>query len=423
MRILVYPHTMEVGGSQLNALQLAGAIRDRGHEVIVLSERGALLERVHNLGIEHIEIPLRRSRPSPWVIAKLLRLVHERSIDLVHGYEWPPVIEALFGPGMMFRTPVVGTVMSMSVASFFPHSVPLSVGTELIRRAAIGAGHQSVNLMEPPVDTEADNPSIDGRTFRAIHGVQSDEILIAMICRLVPELKLEGLLAACDAVGELSGEGFPVRLVIVGEGRARSQIAARAQEVNAAFGRTTIFLTGEIADPRPAYAAADVIVGQGGSALRGMAFGKPLIVVGEEGFSELLTPESAPLFLSQGWYGLGAGSLGSGSPALRLALARLVGSPTSRRELGVFARRLVVERFSLQRAAALQEDIYLTAMKERVAARLVIADVARSAGGMLISKIERGYRRRFGFNAVDDANARSVVADVLAGAPRAQSGK
>ena len=54
-------------------------------------------------------------------------------------------------------------------------------------------------------------------------------------------------------------------------------------------GRQVVLLTGEIADPRSAYAAADVVVGQGGSALRGMAFGKPLIVVGEEGFSELLT--------------------------------------------------------------------------------------------------------------------------------------
>ena len=49
-------------------------------------------------------------------------------------------------------------------------------------------------------------------------------------------------------------------------------------------GRQVVLLTGEIADPRPAYAAADVVVGQGGSALRGMAFGKPLVVVGEGRF-------------------------------------------------------------------------------------------------------------------------------------------
>ena len=30
---------MEIGGSQLNAAQLAGAVRDRGHEVIVIFEQ------------------------------------------------------------------------------------------------------------------------------------------------------------------------------------------------------------------------------------------------------------------------------------------------------------------------------------------------------------------------------------------------
>ena len=89
--------------------------------------------------------------------------------------------------------------------------------------------------------------------------------------------------------------------------------------MNAAVGRAIIGLTGQIDDPRPAYAAADVVVGQGGSALRGMAFGKPVVVVGEDGFSELLTSDSSPIFLQQGWYGLGPGSAGSGVPALRSA--------------------------------------------------------------------------------------------------------
>ena len=43
MKVLVYPHSMEVGGSQLNAVQVAGAVRDRGHEVIVISEPGPLV--------------------------------------------------------------------------------------------------------------------------------------------------------------------------------------------------------------------------------------------------------------------------------------------------------------------------------------------------------------------------------------------
>jgi glycosyltransferase involved in cell wall biosynthesis len=404
MRILVYPHAMEIGGSQLNAIQLAGAVRDRGHEVIVLSEPGPLVNRVRDLGLEHIEIPHNRRQPSPEVIGKLIRTVRTRRIDVVHGYEWPPVIEALFGPGIRLRTPVVGTVMSMSVVPFFPRTVPLIVGTEEIRAAAKAAGQRRVTLLEPPVDTETDHPGVDGLDFRLQHGIRPDEVLVAMVCRFVPELKLEGLLAACDAIGELAAAGNEVRLVLVGDGRSRDEIAARAAKANALAGRTVVQLAGEIADPRPAYAAADVIVGQGGSALRGMSFGKPLVVVGEQGFSSLLTPDTAPLFLQQGWYGLG----GNGVPDLRSAVERLVDSPSLRAELGAYSRKLVVDRFALTRAAELQEAEYVTAMRQRPAAAPV--ELIRSGSGVVASKLRTKCQRWRGAVATDDANARPIVA-------------
>jgi glycosyltransferase involved in cell wall biosynthesis len=405
MRILVYPHAMEIGGSQLNAVQLAGAVRDRGHEVIVLSEPGPLVAKVEALGLEHIPIPLRRRQPSPEVLAKLVRTVQSRQIDVVHGYEWPPVIEAFFGPGLRLRTPVVGTVMSMSVVPFFPRTVPLVVGTEAIRSAALAAGHHRVTLLEPPVDTDTDNPSVSGAAFRVEHGIEPDAVLVAMVCRLVPELKLEGLLAACDAVGSLAAAGHNVQLVLVGDGRSRGEIAERAAKANALAGRTVVRLTGEVSDPRPAYAAADVIVGQGGSALRGMAFGKPLVVVGEQGFSSLLTQDTAPLFLQQGWYGLGGG----GVPELQGHLERLLSSPDTRSSLGAFARDLVVERFALKRAAGVQEHEYVSALNSRPAAASVAVELVRSGSGVFASKVRTKYQRWRGTVATDDANARPIV--------------
>jgi glycosyltransferase involved in cell wall biosynthesis len=415
MKILVYPHLMEIGGSQLNAVQLAGAVRDLGHEVIVISEPGPLVGRVHDMGLEHIEIPLHRRRPSVRVIRQLAQLVRERHLDIVHGYEWPPVIEALYGPGLRYRTPIIGTVMSMSIVPFFPRAVPLIVGTVRIRDAAVAAGHSRVTLLEPPVDTESDNPAVNGSHFRGKYGIQPSEILVAMVCRLVPDLKLEGLLATCDAISDLARAGHPVRLAIVGDGSARHIVAERAGLVNRATGGQIVFLTGEITDPRSAYAAADVIVGQGGSALRGMAFGKPLIVVGEDGFSELVTPQSVTIFLRQGWYGLGGSSLGTGAPALRLALERLLTSSELRRELGSWSRRLVVSRFSLHKAAKLQEREYLEAVRHRLASDTLAKDLIRSTTGVLRSKLRRKYERWRGTASIDDSNARTVVSSVLAG--------
>jgi glycosyltransferase involved in cell wall biosynthesis len=400
---------MEIGGSQLNAIQLAGAVRDLGHEVIVVSEPGPLVARLQGLELEHVEIPSSVRHPSPAVLSLLSGIAQRRHVDLIHGYEWPPIVEACFGPRLLHRIPVVGTVLSASVVPFFPRTVPLVVGTQQLRGAVIASGYRRVTTIEPPVDTDSDHPSAAGQEFREKLRVEPDEALIVIACRLVPELKLEGLLAACDSAADLARAGHRVRLAIVGDGRARHQVAARSKEANAGAGREVVSLTGELHDPRPAYAAADIIVGQGGSALRGMAFGKPLVVVGERGFSELMTPDSAPWFLEQGLYGIGSGSLGPGVPGLRRALEILVSSPHYRRELGAFARDLVVERFGLRRAAMLLEEEYRAATAGP-ATRGVGVDLARCGAGVIRTKIRRKYERWRGTLAVDDANAVPVVA-------------
>jgi glycosyltransferase involved in cell wall biosynthesis len=404
MKIIVYPHAMEIGGSQLNAVQLAGAVRDRGHEVIVVAEPGPLVDTVRGLGLEYVPIPERRRRPSAGVAGLLTRLVRERSVDVVHGYEWPPAVEAFYGPRLRLGTPVVATVMSSSVVPFFPRPIPLLVGTEQLQYAARAAGHHRVNLMEPPVDTDADTPGIGGADFRARYDPSLP--LAVMVCRLVPVLKRESLLTACTAIGELAAAGTPMQLVIVGDGPVRSELAAQAAAVNARAGRTLIVLTGELADPRPAYDAADLVLGMGGSALRAMAFGKPLIVVGERGFSELLTPDTGPTFLRDGWYGLG----GTGAVGMRAAIARLMDDPALRARLGEYGRQLVLTRFSLRTAAETQEDEYRQAIHDRVPRRQLAGDAARSLAGVFRYKVRRKIDRRRGTAAVDDANAQPVIA-------------
>lgn len=391
MKILVYPHAMEIGGSQINAIQIAGAIRDRGHEVLVLSEPGPMVEVVRTLGLEHLEIPMQRGALSMSVIAKLCRLVRERRIDLVHGYELNPVIEAYFGPHLRYGVPIVGTVMSMSVVWFYPRTVPLIVGTEEIRDNAIAAGHRRVTLLEPPVDTESDNPAlVNGVEFRARHGIQNDEVLVVIVSRLASALKFEGLRMACEAVSRLAWK-YPVKLVIVGGGAMHDELAAHAMRVNADAGRQAIALVGEMLDPRAAYAAADIVVGMGGSALRALAFGKPLIVVGEEGFSELLTPNSLSTFLRQGWYGKGPGSMGAGTAGLVGALQRLLERPELRIELSSSSRRLVIDRFSIHHAAKVQENEYAAALEDRVRAGELAKDYVWTAAGLSA----RILRRRF----------------------------
>jgi glycosyltransferase involved in cell wall biosynthesis len=236
-----------------------------------------------------------------------------------------------------------------------PLSVPLVMGTAELGREAQRSHVAKVWVVEPPIDVEGDNPSIDGGQFRAQHQVSDDELLVASVSRLALDLKLDSLVRAIDAA-DLLATRYKLRLILVGDGCARDALADRAGAVNTRHGREVISLPGAMLDPRAAYAAADVVVAMGSSAMRAMAIGRPLIVQGELGFSRIFEPASYDYFLDEGFYGLADNAPGGARLAEQIE-SLLVDSPR-RTALGAFGHKVVSERFSLQRAADIHLDIY-----------------------------------------------------------------
>ncbi len=409
MKVLVYPHIMEVGGSQLNAIEIAAAVRDRGHEVTVISRPGPLVEIVGQLGLPHVPLdPRARGSVTPRALAQLTSLTREHGFDVVHGYEWPPSVEAILGPRLRLGVPVVSTIMSAMVAPFLPQRLPLIVGTDGQRKEQLAQGRPLVRLLEPPVDVRGNSPDFEPGPFRAQLGLDLAVPLVLIICRLVSQVKYEGVITACDAVGELAAAGVKVQLAVVGDGPARPAVEEAAAAANARAGRRVVALAGEMVDPRPAYAAADVVLGMGGSALRGMAFGKPLVVAGMGGFWKLLTPDSAPRFLDGGWGGLGTDENWRKAGADRLVqiLRTLLDDPASRARLGAYGRELVTERFSLDHAAAVQEDMYATVTDpaNRPARARLAAEAVQTGTGAYWHKARRRVQRWRGTVLEEDFN-------------------
>lgn len=410
MKVLVYPHSAEIGGSQLNALELAAGIRDAGHDVLLVSQPGPLTELADGIGLECIRLAPGSRAISPAALRHLNQMVRDRRIDIVHGYEWPTAMALYLGPHCALQRPAICTVMSMAIAPFLPREMPLIVGTRQLTRLAQAKGFKAVTLLEPPVDTDANGPHCDGSAFRREHGILPGSKLAVVVGRLARELKLEGLLSACDAIAAMAANGDPVELAIVGDGSERALVEQRAASANARAGRRVVHLAGSMQDPRGAYAAADVILGMGGSALRGMAFAKPLIVQGERGFWRLCEPASLAQFEDGGWYGLGDVSqplsengLLSASKRLEVELKPIVYDEPRRAALAAFGRRLVLERFSLRRAVALQEQLYLDAIaaKHQPGLGRFVSPIV----GLLNHKVKRRLKRWRGNCPTDDFNA------------------
>lgn len=410
MKILVYPHSMEIGGSQLNAIQIAAATQRLGHEVLIYGQPGSLVHAVKDYGLEFIQAPTPGRRPSPAVMRDLRRLIEERNIDIVHGYEWPPALEAYLA-ARRTSARALGTVMSMAVAPFLPWQLPIVVGTEQIAATERMTGRSSVAVIEPPVDLASDGAAPaekDLEEFRSTWGLAKDTPTIVCVTRLATQLKLQGILSAMSAVGEIRRRQ-PVQLVIVGGGEAQATVIAHAHKINSSTVDGTVVLTGEVTDPRVAYASADVALGMGGSALRSMAYSKPLIVQGEGGFWKLLTPDTLGQFLWTGWYGYGE-LRSDGVDVLRGLLEELLHDPDRRLKLGRFARSTVETRFSLTGAAARQSNIYqeLVRSQESPTATTSSNDI-RALGQFALYRIRRVTERLTQNEFRDDFNSVPVA--------------
>jgi glycosyltransferase involved in cell wall biosynthesis len=394
MRLMVCLHHLILGGSPLNALDLALKMRSLGHDVGIFSiykdKPGPVYDLTKEAGlpiwvVEYGWEDQRKAMPfRPTVVKALMAAVKEHRTELIHAYESPFMLDAFHGPHLRWGIPIASTVYAMNVPKWIPRYGELVVGSQEILEQTNGFHDTPGVLIEPPVNTDSDNPDlIDGASFRAEHGIRPDEIAVVIVSRLEPDIKAEGILRTIEAF-EI-GDDPRLRFVIVGTGPTHQEIADRARRANAMLGREAIILTGSMTDPRPAYAAADIAMGMGGSALRAMSFGKPLIVHGIQGFSRPFNPQTYDDFMHTGFWGIGDGDMDP-KPLVR-EIQLLADDPDLRARLGAYARQVVLERFSLDAAAAKLEEVYARAMADPIGLRRRIAEAVRAASHRAASEI------------------------------------
>jgi glycosyltransferase involved in cell wall biosynthesis len=295
----------------------------------------------------------------------------------------------------MFRQiPMVVTCMSMALPTMLPKTVPTTFGTPALLQQARETGRSPLALILPPVDVRKNAPgAVDARSFRKQWAINAGDITLVTVSRLVNWMKAESLRRTIEVVRML-GRELPLRFVIVGDGTARKELALLASRTNAELGRPAVVLTGAMLDPRPAYAAADIIVGMGGSALRGMAFAKPVVVVGEDGFSAPFTRDTSDFFYQNGIYGVGDGDKRS----VRLAadITRFAQFPRTLGEIGDFSRRFVLQHFSLEEVAGRLDEFFRVAAGQTLRFPIAAADGIRTASFVLGRTIAlSGVRRLF----------------------------
>ncbi|MGH8608823.1 MAG: glycosyltransferase family 4 protein, partial [Gammaproteobacteria bacterium] len=353
MKIVVFAYDLVVAGVTVNAIELAAALRDlHGHEVVLFAGPGPMIKLAEAKGLRYLPAPPAHLRvhPSPARISALRDVIRSERPDLIHVWEWVQYLDAYYVEYLLMGVPMIVTDMSMKLQRILPKALPTTFGTPEVRDQARAAGHRQNDVILPPVDVHLNAPgAVDPQAFRDRYGIENSDITLVTVSRLDRYMKGESLYRTLDAVSTL-GASLPLRLVIVGDGDEHANLRRLADITNVKLGRSAVVLTGALVDPRPAYAAADIVIGMGGSALRGMAFGKPVLVVGEQGFCAPFSPVTSESFLYRGIYGLGDGD--PSNARLAANIRSLVLRDDALRALGDYSRAFVEAHFSLEVVSA-----------------------------------------------------------------------
>ncbi len=159
--------------------------------------------------------------------------------------------------------------------------VPTTAMMNILREHGIDTG---LRLWQRGVDTDRFHPARRSSSWRRSYGIGEDEVVVALVSRLVRE---KGLDTYAAVIERLERENVPHRSMVVGDGPARDDLEARLP--NTLF---TGFLTG--AALARAYASSDVFLFPsdtetfGKVTLEAMASGLPAVCADAVGSRDLI---------------------------------------------------------------------------------------------------------------------------------------
>ena len=373
MRILLHLVDLRVGGAQHATIDLAVGLRTAGHDVTLAAGPGPLESVAAD---RDVTLRLLPRGPHP-------RRTAVRAVRAVIDEVQPEVILA-FGPWAAMESVAAARgrpVVAWHPSATLPPDSPRTTPVVARRRAVLDAARRRnpfVADLPAAVDCTYNHAGLDGSAFRT-----EGEALVVLVTRLAKEQKAAGLELAIRAAAVLAARR-PARLLIVGDGGYRAEVEALV----AVEGGGAVTLLEEVADPRPVYAAADVVLGLGTSVLRGMAMGRPSIVLGPEGQAVAVSDAAVPDLVATGW-------LASGPPAAPGELAGLIeGLLDAPEPAATIGRTAVLAERDTPRIVEGLEPVLARADAEppsRLAARV---DVLRSWSGWWVRTYGGRYRRK-----------------------------
>jgi glycosyltransferase involved in cell wall biosynthesis len=384
VKILHIINDLAIGGAEIMLYRLlAEKSRQRFNPVVIsLMDRGSLRQRIEDLGIPVYTARMKRGRPTPASIWRLIRLVRQIKPDLIQGWLYHGSLAAQIGslssPGhipalwsihcsiysLSFEKKLTAAVVRICalLSKLASHIIFVS-RTSQAQHEALGYSIAKSCVVPNGIDTALFAPSDEARTsVRSELGIPQNALLIGAIGRYHAMKDHANFLRAADLIAHRHPEAH---FLLAGreldsENRALRQLIRELQLENRSH------LLGERTDIARLVAALDIFCL---SSSHGESFP---VIVGEAMSSAV--PCVVTDVGDSAWMVTSTGRVTPPRDAKALAAAceeLLELGPAGREVLGLKARSRVVELFSLSRVVAEYEALYET---------MLATDAAQSKG-------------------------------------------
>ncbi|MGE5527740.1 MAG: glycosyltransferase [Patescibacteria group bacterium] len=367
MNILMMLNAPWVGGTRIHVLTLAGALIERGHRLVLVTDPGFLEEEMAGRGITFVP-RVEGFRP---MLDLLLALADKEKPDIIHAHPAASILEG-FHLARMTGLPLVVTMHGEYLMHFQRDrpareicqtvrtviAVSQGVRDYLVANSALSPAQLTV--IPNGIDTREFRPGLETSPLRRELGLRDDEAAIVYLGRLDADKK-DSILAAAEAMGYLAKYGVKARGVFVGAGDLLPMLEERRRRLRLETRGDRLLLTGFRRDLPGLLSLAETVIAAGRSALEAMAVGKPVLASGRAGYLGLVTRGDWPRALAANFGDHGV--LPAPNPVLLAdELHHLHARADLRGLLGRELRGLVERDFSLREVAARTEAVYRAAV-------------------------------------------------------------
>ncbi|MHC4069701.1 MAG: glycosyltransferase family 4 protein [Planctomycetota bacterium] len=359
-----------------SGLAMVRNLEAMGHHVIVLApgSETELVQDFKDAGAEFItisEIKNRLSLPTPFGARQILRIAKERSVDIIHAQDFCSIGSAYLA-AILSNKAFVAT----EPGGPFKHRTPPRRTDAIVYSqewvdALVGTYHffqDNLHLIRARIDMDMYKPGRVDSAFIRQFGLPESGKKVVMAMRLVSGKK-SWIGPIVETARVFSTRRKPIRLIVAGDGDLLPTLREEANQINKGSKNGPVLCfpgpiigSGQITH---LYNYADVAVGIGRGILEAMACRKPVVILGQNGQCELVTPDNVDDIAHFNFSGRHFRQHHHVRNSLAVLLENLLNDENKQNQLAEFSYEYVRTQMDARIGAKQTAEVYLKAFNKR----------------------------------------------------------